>query len=212
MASSPRDRKPAAVAASTEVIENKITLADVIEATKAGNFVYTSPEFHNPLIESGEVVINLGMIDEHGNIATRAILKKEKTVMTESAVTAKPKFEIEADVAIPERVRKSGGLRAGRMPVYPFDGLEIGQSFFVPNKEGAKTTAAKAMASTVAGANARFTEVVEGETRVNRKGATVPKTIPVRLFKVFDTERAVMVDGVETKQLGARVFRVELPA
>ena len=212
MASPPRNRKPDAVGASTEVVENKITLADVIEATKAGNIVYTSAEFHNPLIESGEVEINPGMIDEHGNIATRAILKKEETVMTESAVTAKPKFEIEADVAIPERVRKSGGLRAGRTPVYPFDGLEIGQSFFVPNKEGAKTTAANAMASTTAGANARFTEVVEGETRVNRKGKTVPKTVQTRLFKVFSTERMVMVDGVETKQLGARVFRVELPA
>lgn len=216
--------KASAPAAATDTVATgAFSLAAVIAATVAGNFLYTPVAFHAPLIESGDVEVNPDMKDEYGNIATRATTKhvQESNQVTDStntavsqgpavAAVAKPVFEVESNVAIPEKVKgASTGLRAGRTPIYPFDALEIGQSFFVPNK-GDKS-AAKAMASTVAGANARFTEEVEGQTRVNRKNNTVPVTKQLRKFKIFDTERTVTADdGTASVQKGARVFRVAL--
>ncbi|MES2180698.1 MAG: hypothetical protein V4493_01185 [Pseudomonadota bacterium] len=218
MASSPRNRKSVSAAAVVETVEPvakphvHIRLQDVIDATKANSFVYTSAEFHNPLIASGEVEINPDMTDEHGNVATRAIIKeKEEPVMTEvstATVSTKPVFVLESNIPIPEKVRKAGGLRAGRTPVYPFDGLEIGGSFFVADKAEDKP-AVKAMASTVAGANARFSEEVAGETRTNRKGKVVPVMKQLRKFKVYDT---YLNPEDSTSQKGARVFRVAIDA
>jgi hypothetical protein len=73
--------------------------------------------------------------------------------------------------------------------------MEIGQSFFVPNTAD-KPNAAKSMATTISGANARYSEVIPGEFKTNRKGATVPKTKPVKKFE------SRPVDG------GCRVWRI----
>lgn len=195
-----------------------VTLADVIAATKVDSFVYTSPEFHTALIASGDVEVNPDIKSAEGLLATRATPKaiaamSQPATPPVAAVPAKekPSFVIEADIPIPDRTRNSSGLRAGRTPVYPFDALELGQSFFVPNPANGKS-AAKAMASTVAGANARYVEEIPGSTRVNRKGATVTATKQLRKFKIFDTERDVTnkETGEITKQKGARIFRVKL--
>lgn len=205
--------RKAPVATETQVSGGPVvTLAQVVDATKAGEIVYTSAEFHTPFVESGDMEVNPDMTDANGNIATRAT-PKALNQMTESAIQtapvaaakAKPVFEIKTG-AIPERTRASGGSRAGRTPVYPFDQLEVNQYFFVPNDPNAKAPAAKSLASSVAGANERFSEVIEGETRVNRKGNTVPATRPVRKFKIYDTVETI--DGIEVK--GAKIFRVAL--
>lgn len=186
-----------------------ISLQTVIDATKAGNFVYTSPSFHESLIQSGDVEINPAMTNEAGEVATRATDKAMNMTATQTApaaATAKPKFEIKTG-EIPARVRKaSTGLRAGRAPIYPFEQLEINQYFFVPNASEDKP-AYKAIASTVAGANARYVEIIPGETRVNRKGKTVDATKQLRKFVAFDTVEAD-AEGNEVK--GAKVFRVPL--
>lgn len=212
---SPRSRKPAAASTDTPVSSGPaVTLAAVIAATKAGGFEYTPAAFHTELIASGDVEINPEMTNEAGMIATRATAKHltEGNEMTQTAPAVngaeKPKFEIESGVELPQRTRNAAGLRAGRTPVYPFEQLEIGQSFFVPNASADKP-AAKAMASTVAGANARYTEKLEGQSRTNRKGKVVDATKQLRKFKIFDTERT-MQDG--SVQKGARIFRVELDA
>ena len=100
---SPRKSKTAETAPVTATVQiPNISLADVIAATNAGDVVYTAPEFHNPLIESGQVEINPAMVDAQGNIATRAIIKENK--MTDTAIeSTKPTFEIEDDVVIPEK-------------------------------------------------------------------------------------------------------------
>lgn len=205
---SPRNRSAAAKTVAADIA---FSLAAVIDATKAGGFLYTPAEFHQPLVESGDVEVNAEMVEDGtGNLATRATAKhlESKDAMTEAKTpeaAAKPSFVIET-VPMPEKKASVSGLRAGRTPIYPFDALEIGQSFFVADKSADKP-AFKAMASTVAGANARFTEEIAGQTRVNRKGATVTATKQLRKFKIFDTERT-LEDG--TVQKGARVFRVEL--
>lgn len=113
----------------------------------------------------------------------------------------KPMFKIESNVDIPAASRRT------RTSAFPFDQLEVGQSFFVAATEDRKDPA-KSLASTVNGANERHSEVIPGQTVVNRKGNTVPAKKALRKFIV----RAVTEthDGVEVQ--GARVWRVALDA
>lgn len=112
----------------------------------------------------------------------------------------KPMFQIQSNVEIPKAARRS------RTSAYPFDQLEVGQSFFVPASEE-RPDPAKTMGSTVAAANERYSEVVEGQTRINRKGKEVPMTRQVRQFKM-----AAVADGAAWGHpgvSGAGVWRIE---
>lgn len=219
----PKDATPAVAEASTFAY----TLESVIEATLNGGFVYTSAAFHSPLVESGDVEVNPELVNENGEIATRATAKHLPTVAqpepeTESvqmieqtatvAATATPRnFAIKLR-EMPTITRKSSGIRAGRTPIYPFDQLglpETGtayESFFVA--DSGEKSAVTSLASTVSGANARYSVEVEGQTRVNRKGKTVPVTRQLRKFKAV--EGVEIVEGVEVK--GAFVFRLPVDA
>ena len=105
-------------------------------------------------------------------------------------------FQIENDVPVPA-ISGRGRGRGGN--VYPFDQLEVGQSFFVANSES-KPNAAKSLASTVSSATARYAVPAEdGSTKTNKKGEVVPVMVETRKFVV----RSVEEDGVK----GARVWR-----
>jgi hypothetical protein len=94
------------------------------------------------------------------------------------SVVPKMDFEIETGIPVPEI--KRGGERAN---AYPFDTLEVGASFFIPESETLKNPA-KTLASTVSSATRRF------------KSAT-----PRRVFTIRGNE---MKNGVK----GARIWRV----
>lgn len=149
------------------------------------------------LSTSGLVETNPNQV-ENGTIATRATqagidqygpkTDEAGNVIETAPVAAKvkPSFAI-ATVELPEM--KRGGRTA---EMYPFDALEKGQSFFVPATDK-KPDPAKSLASTVTAANERFsTESPTGETRVNRKGNTVPVRVQDREFAL----RAIP-DGVQ---------------
>ena len=135
-------------------------------------------------------------------------------------------YEIEDNVAMPTNT-----ARRGRQGGYPFENLNIGQSFHVAAKAGEDAAAVAArLQSSVSGARARFaeptgeTETVERKTyaknadgsfqkdedgkRVVESTETVerPKTRLTRDFKVM----AVGAD--DPKGVGARVWRVALTA
>ena len=103
-------------------------------------------------------------------------------------------FKIEDSIPVPTISGRGRGVK-----VYPFDQLEVGQSFFVANSED-KQNAAKKLASTVSGATARYAVASEdGATKTNKKGEVVPVMVETRKFVV----RSVEEDGVK----GARVWR-----
>ena len=199
--------------AGRRAIDPVVTIG-LVEIVAAGaNGIYTSPEVHTSLVEAGLVEINPTMIDEHGNIATRATQKGIESLanratveynatsetQTETAVTgttqkAKTMFKIEDAIPVPT----ISGRRCGDN-VYPFGQLEVGQSFFVANDES-KPNAAKSMASTVSSATARYAVPAEdGSTKTNKKGEVVPVMVETRKFVV----RSVEENGVK----GARVWR-----
>ena len=188
-----------------------IGLAEIVAAGANGMFVPES--VYAPLVEAGLVEINPAMVNEAGEIATRATQAgiesldsgaivvdnatteaNSETAATGKTEKAKTMFQIENDVPVPAI---SGRGRGGN--VYPFDQLAVGQSFFVPNSES-KPNAAKSLASTVSSATSRYAVPAEdGSTKTNKKGEVVPVMVETRKFVV----RSVEEDGVK----GARVWR-----
>ncbi|OHD25438.1 MAG: hypothetical protein A2Y38_12820 [Spirochaetes bacterium GWB1_59_5] len=196
-------RKTAPAVAVAQIGEVK--LEEIVSATQAGNFVYTSVSIHAPLIEAGLVEVNPSIVNEAGELATRATEKGIQTVSKNdnqeiaavagvAATAGKNGFVLEANVPVP--TIKRGG-RGGE--VYPFDEMAPGQSFFVAADED-KPNPAKSLASTVSSATARYSVPAEdGSTKTNKKGETVPVMVEVRKFVV----RSVEENGVK----GARVWR-----
>jgi hypothetical protein len=209
------------VAPKAEVVAATISFQDIAAAGESG--IYTSAEVHMPLIEQGLVEINPALVDESGFVATRVTQKgldslneqaHDTNVHAASAIVShelqndevakipqpaqkvKTMFKIDEGVPVPHI---SGRGRTGTQ--YPFDQLEVGQSFFVPNDES-KPNAAKSLASTVSSATARFAVPDEsGATKLNKNGETVPVMVETRKFVV----RAVTENGIS----GARVWRAK---
>ena len=198
-------------AKKTAKITTFIGLAEI--AAAGANGLFTPAAVHGPLVEAGLVEINPAMVNEAGEIATRATQKGIESLdsaaivvdnatteaNSETAATGKNEkvrsmFKIENEVPVPAI---SGRGRGGN--VYPFEVLAVGQSFFVPNSES-KPNAAKSLASTVSSATARYAVPAEdGSTKTNKKGEVVPVMVETRKFVV----RSVEEDGVK----GARVWR-----
>jgi len=182
-----------------------IGLAEIVAA--GANGIYTSPEVHLPLVEAGLVEINPAMTDENGEVATRATQKgiesldsaatvadnatsetQTQTAATGETQKVKTMFKIENSIPVPVI---SGRGRTGA--TYPFEQLEVGQSFFV---EGEKAIAP----STISAATARYAVPAEdGSTKTNKAGESVPVMVKTRKF----LGRKVEENGVK----GVRVWR-----
>lgn len=157
--------------------------------------------------------------------AGRAQLAASQSAPAASAPAATGGFEIET-VPMPTRTRNSGGGR-GRAPLYPFDQLEIGQSFHVPKTDENPDPTAK-LASSVSGARVRHSEET-GETETV-KVKVYQKDAEGNFVKGEDGKRIVEREEEQTRPVrrrlreftvftvgeddprgpGARVFRVAL--
>ena len=119
-------------------------------------------------LDSGAIVVD--------NATTEA---NSETAATGKTEKVKSMFKIENEVPVPAI---SGRGRGGN--VYPFNQLEVGQSFFV---EGEKTIAP----STVSAATSRYAvPSADGATKTNKAGETVPVMVPVRKFVGRKVEEA----------------------
>ena len=171
----------------------EITLAEIVNAGPNGMYI---PEgIAIEMQETGDIEINLGVKDEAGNVAVRAtesgIAKiKGNSISVAVAAPVEPSgFKIESGIEMPA---PEGRGRSGSK--YPFDVLEVGQSFFVPDT-AEQPDATASLASTVSGATQRYASNHPTETKVVN-GVTVPVKVYSRKFSLRK------VDG------GARVWRV----
>ena len=183
--------------------QNFESLKATIEASAEG-FIFAQVVDVNPFINEGLVEVNEAITDENGAVAVRLSTVAETQAEGVAAVAAvaetkakpvvKSSFALEDDVPMPKFKRATGGA------LYPFEEMQIGQSFFVPNTDD-KPDAAKSLGSTVSSATARYSiEDPSGATTTNLKGETVPVMIEQRKFVVRKVEG------------GARVWRVALDA
>ena len=176
--------------------------------------MYTSAEIHKPLVDAGLAEVNTTLVNEQGEMATRATVKAI-TAAQEAAASgakleelakpepvAKPSFALETGVAVPA-IAKGGAIRKS---AYPFDLMEAGHSFFVAATEG-KPDPARSLASTVSGATRKHAvekkhpETGETIMRKNRKGNMVAELETTKEFTI----RGVEENGVK----GARIWRTK---
>ncbi len=142
------------------------------------------------LADAGFIEVNEAAKNEVGNVAVRstpaAMIPVESAApAAEVAEVIAPStgFEIVSTVPVPVDVRTRG-----KSSTYPFDKLEVGQSFFIPGED-----AAKKFASTVSSATARF--AVPDPTGATRQKKTLIK----------DSEGNAMLD-----EAGNKTYLVEI--
>lgn len=173
-----------------------ITLATIAAAGADGMFV--PPLLAEKLSKEGFIEVNPDptAVDEYGCVGARVTeegaSEAAKVETTEAPVEAETtaSFEIEDNVEIPKGTR--GRASASK---YPFDKLEIGQSFFVADNPKMKDTA-RTMGSVVSREKKRYA-VETGEMKEGKNGS-----IPVLKY-----ERNFICRPVEG---GARVWRIAL--
>jgi hypothetical protein len=226
-------QEPSPPAPSTSGI-NIPLLQKIVAATKSPpGFTYASEFDLVQLIALDLVEVNAAFKNAAGNLTVRAsstaddyleniganeMTKHEPPV---EVVTNATGFEIDNDVPVPAIKRAKGAATNSK---YPFDLLEVGQSFHIPAVAGEKDMAKK-LASVVVMANRRFSSDIPGEftTRsFNRRiklspgvyqkdanGAEIFVTKTINIPKqTFTKHFAIRSVGADDKRgAGARIFR-----
>lgn len=173
----------------------KITLAQIADAGENGMYVLESSI--SALINDGLVETD-GSVNDDGEKRYRASDKGKANISDKEPKTATVKTAFSLDDDVPMPVVSAS---RGRTETYPFDLMNVNQSFFVANSED-KKDAYKSLGSTVSGANQRYAVPDEsGATKQNRKGETVPVMVFTRRFVI----KRVTENGID----GARIWRVQ---
>lgn len=160
------------------------------------------------LLKDGFVEINTEIKDETtGGVATRASEAglAANTENLAKAETPKPASAAPVFVSGAGFVPPATAVRA-RTELYNFDAMNVGDVIFVAKSE-AKPDPAKSLASTVSGATKKYAVGVEGKTRVDRKGNTVPFTYPVRVFGIVPVESGKVYGTYTAPGDGAVIYR-----
>ena len=208
----------------------------LLSAIASGAVAYISRDDGFLLVQAGLVEVNTDILDDSGNAAVRLTEKGKAMINGGESVTITAddvgtlsvgsKYAVISDAVLPASKRKGGG--GGAPVVYPFDSLEIGQSFFVPVSEKHKDPV-KTLGSTVSSANMRYAEKT-GETKtvirtkrgpknravLDENGEKVKQTVeaPVyrytRRFSLRPVKAGVTYGNWIAPSDGALIARVEL--
>lgn len=164
-----------------------VGIAAIILATQKGEDIYASVDETKDLESKGLVEVHPTTVGPNGERLVRATAKaiqEQSKASIEGASTAgagtstKPTFTIDKGIPIPESVGR-GRIGATK---YPFDAMEVGDSFFIAEDH-------KKLASTVSSANQRYAKPdPSGEQRKARNGEMVPKTVLTRRYVVKAVE------------------------
>jgi hypothetical protein len=220
MATKPKKTTPAAPAA----LDHTALLGALVSATLSPTgFMYMSADESGPLVTAGHAEVNAQMIEPAtGKQATRATQAgiaaaqgsaptgfgtPTSTPQTSPAATAaKAAFKLVSSIPIPDSKRGGGG--GARPETYPFSTMEVNQAFFIP-ATAERPNPERSYASTVASARNRFAEPIPGQTRVNRKGKTVPAERYTKDFVIRGIEDGAAAGfGEEFKGVkGAAIWR-----
>lgn len=191
MATKPKNPKTA------ETAINLALLVAIGNASFANTLIHVQAAEAAPLVAAELAEQNPNMADAAGALATR-VTAKGTAYLTEhaaevqalnagaasgtpaaAAAEEKSAFVVVDNFELPE-ARRSGPSRG---ETYPFSKLAVGQAFFIPATTE-KPNPERSYASTVTSAKNRYAKEVAGQTRVNRKGATVPQVTYERDFAI----------------------------
>ncbi|SRR6266705_6361022 len=160
-------------------------LNQIVTATAANSFVYTSPTAHQPMLAHVPplVEVNTTMVDptDATKFATRATGDAAAFLAATAAEAAsangapseaaKPSaYAIITGAVLPEPKKRGNAFGAGAPTKYPFADLPVGGMFFSANTEHAKGDAVKALGSTVSSQNRKYADpVVENGVAKTKK-------------------------------------------
>jgi hypothetical protein len=198
-------------------------LMAMIDAAGDGGLMLTQEEGLD-LINNGYATVDTGVTD--GNTAKVTLTDAGRAALASSG-NSSTSYEIEDNIPIP-----TSTARRGRTGGYPFENLNVGQSFHVAAKEGEEPAdVAARLQSSVSGARARFAEETGETETVTQKtykrsedGKSFAKDAEGR--RIVESEQQVQrpvtrltrdftvkpVGADDPKGPGARVWRVELSA
>lgn len=215
---------------------NMMLLSAIGNANAAGQFIYVSKDEGTPFLQHNPPLIDVNPQMADPNDATKiaaAITEAGKAMLAapQAASTAAPvasPFAIIDGAVLPEAKKRFGG--GGAPTVYPFETMQIGQSFFVPVSEK-HPDPLKTLGSTVSSINHKYsTETGETRTKkVAKRGDDKKPVLDVAGNKVMvDTvvklrkpERKFTIRAVEAGKTygaftapanGVLIARVNLPA
>lgn len=174
------------------------------EQAMSAGLLYPNPENPTPLIEVGAVDMAKGTAPVRITELGTAYLNAEAAPANVAAAeTTAETFGIISGVTLPPSKRGNTG---GGAPIkYPFDKLEVGQSFFVP-KSAKLPNPVKTLGSTVSSAIMRYatdTGETKQVTRAKREGkkaaldANGEKIMETVTRSVYKFERKFTIRGVE---------------
>lgn len=127
---------------------------------------------------------------------TEGTFNMTSTAAPSAAPAVSTGFEIEDNVPLPSgKSRRAPGSRASK---YPFDALEVGQSFFVPNSAD-MADAVVSMGSTVTSANARYSK-----QKIGPDGQPMFETVTESTYELNDKGVRVRAEGGGYIKTGSR--------
>jgi hypothetical protein len=154
-------------------------------ANDPNGFQYVSQAEGGPLVADGLIEVNTTMLDPSDNTKAAARLTDagrayvgangSAPAASEPVVEASP-YAILTNAVPP--ISKRGNKGGGAKTQYPFDKMEVGNSFFVPVSDK-HTDPAKTLASTVSAANNRYSEDT-GEKKTVTRAKRGPKNKAIR--------------------------------
>jgi hypothetical protein len=148
-------------------------------------------------VDAGYAVVDTTVVD--GNTAAVSLTDAGRAALTVTEATptgaaAAAGFEIEADVPLP-----SAAGRRARSGGYPFDALQVNQSFHVPALEGKTLDESLAtLSSSVAGARAKYA-VQDGDKVADVTVKTYKKGEDGKFIKDEKNKRVVESETTESR-------------
>lgn len=230
---------PAAAPAQTAVTLTGVALLAAIASAEGGFLMLTQAEGQD-IVNEGFAVVDTSIVD--GDTAAVRLTEAGTAKLAETkdnggnpeatagtapaAEAAKSSYDIDDGVPMP-----TGTVRRGREGGYPFDKLEIGQSFHVAKTADNEDPAAR-LASSVSGARVKYSEEVPGETETvvkktykrgpdgkgyakdadGKRIVESEETVTVPKLKMTRDFVCKSVGADDPKGEGARVWRVALTA
>lgn len=161
------------MAKTPKVTINKTLLKAIAAATASSNDYFLSHAEGQPLLNHNPplIVVNTDIMQGE-KAASRiteagiAMVGGNSSAATVSLAVASSGFQIMKGIELPAS-RRGVGLHGGAPKKYPFEGMEVGDSFFVPVSEDTPNPL-KTLGSTVSSANMRYAEKT-GEMRTKTR-------------------------------------------
>lgn len=150
---------------------DKNKLKEIVDATAAGTPVYVGQVQGQPMVAAGLIEINTTVPNPNDpsevmcrSTATAADYLASDTGTGETAKTA-GNYAIMKNVALPAAKRRGNPSGNGAPTKYPFESMEVNDTFFSGNSEHKKGDAVKALGSTISAQNKKYsTETGEHKT------------------------------------------------